>query len=63
MEELDTKKIKLYIKVGMPVLALLFILIFLFLPIKFINSAVNRESEENGTAVHRIINIDLIKGL
>lgn len=62
-ERLDTKQAKFWVKLTAPILAIVIILIFIVLPVKFINTALRKESEEKKTEINRAIDFNLFDWL
>jgi hypothetical protein len=62
-QKFDAKKAKLAVKLGMPFFALLVILTFIVLPVKWYNSALRREAQAKNRDVERLIDVDVFKWL
>lgn len=60
-ETFNAKKYKTLVKIIMPILAVLYVLIFILLPIWVLNTALRKEGEEKGREVRKIMDVDLIK--
>lgn len=59
MEDFKPKKYKKYVIMGLPVLAILMIFLFVFLPVKFLNKAVEKEAEVKQKEIEKKIDVDL----
>lgn len=58
-ENFDAKKYRLLVQIGMPFLALLLILLFVVLPVVFLQAALEREARNKGSEIHRVFDVDL----
>ena len=59
MDGFNAKKYKTIVKIVMPLLAGLTIFLFVFLPVKFLNTALEKEAKEKNEDVERVIDINL----
>jgi hypothetical protein len=59
MEDFEPKKYKKYVVIAMPLIAALSILLFVFLPVKFLNKTLEKEAEEKNKEVEKVIDINL----
>lgn len=58
MENFNARKYKLFIKIGMPLLAVISIMLFVFLPIKFLNKALEKEAVQKDREIERVIDVN-----
>ncbi len=59
MKQVNVRKLKWLVAFIMPLLAVLSILLFVYVPVKVLNTALQKEAEEKGTEVHKIIDLEL----
>jgi TRAP-type C4-dicarboxylate transport system permease small subunit len=62
-ERFDAKKAKRMVKIIAPIIALLAIIAFIVLPVKFWNTTLRKEAESKDRQVERIVDINLFDWL
>ncbi len=62
-KKFNAEKAKMWVRIVMPIAALLFIITFIFAPIKLYNVAIKREAQAKGQSVERVVDFDLFSWL